>query len=273
VTRAVEDLEQATRLAGARGRYRGTIHGSWFIWGPNGGFLSALALRAAAAESRFGRLASYSCQFLGVGREGEVELEVARLREARRAEALRVEMRQAGEPILQALLWLVADDVPGLEHRDLAMPDVPMPDALPSHELLHGPSTTPFFQRLERRPVDVRPAGEPGPPRVRVWLRFRPTARYDDGLVDSLRPLVVSDTLYWPAARSLHVGNDVGFTAPGLDLHARFHDFAPPGEWLLCDTHAFAAGAGLLAADSLVWSADGRLLVSSATQALFRKNR
>jgi acyl-CoA thioesterase len=269
----MEDLELATRVAGGDGRYRGTIHGSWFIWGPNGGFLSSLALRAAAAESRFRRLASYSCQFLGVGREGEVELEVAPLRRARRADALRVGMSQAGETILQALLWLVADDVPGLEHRDLAMPDVPMPETLPSHEALHGPSTTPFFQRLERRPVEIRGAGEPRTPRARAWLRFRPTARYDDPLVDSLRPLVVSDTLYWPAARSLHVGEDVGFTAPGLDLHVRFHDFAAPGEWLLCDTHAFVARAGLLAADSLVWSADGRLLVSSATQALFRKNR
>lgn len=267
------DLEQATRVHGAGGRYHGTIHGSWFIWGPNGGFLSSLALRAAAAEGRFRRLASYSCQFLGVGREGEVELVVVPLRQARRAEAFRVEMRQAGEAILEALLWLVADDVPGLEHRDLAMPDVPRPEALRSQEELHGPATTPLFQRLERRVVDARPAGEAGPPRSRVWLRFRPTPSYEDPLVDSLRPLLVSDTLYWPAARSLHVGDDLGFTAPGLDLHVRFHDFAAPGEWLLCDTHAFVAHAGLLGADSSVWSADGRLLVSSATQALFRRNR
>lgn len=68
------------------------------------------------------------------------------------------------------------------------------------------------------------------------------------------------------------MGEDVGFTAPGLDLHVRFHDLAAPGEWLLCNTHAFVARAGLLAADSLDWSADGRLLVRSATQALFRKS-
>jgi acyl-CoA thioesterase len=121
--------------------------------------------------------------------------------------------------------------------------------------------------------VELQRPGEVGPPRSLVWMRFRPAPRYDDPLVDSLRPLVVSDTLYWPATRNVHLGDDVGFTAPGLDLHVRFHDFGPPGDWLLCDTHAFVAHAGLLAADSTVWSADGRLLVSSATQALFRANR
>jgi acyl-CoA thioesterase-2 len=268
----VPDLDEATRVTGGSGRYRGAIDPDWFIWGPNGGYLSGLALRAAVAESRFRRVASYSCVFLGVARAGAVDLRVEaarRARRARRAEAFRVELAQDQRPILSALLWLVDAGVPGLVHRDLARPEVPPPDALEDDDVRLGPSTAPLFQRLERRGVD--PVADGGaPPRVRVWLRFRGGPPFDDPLLDALRPLIASDLFFWPALARAHGEERRAWTAPGLDLQVHFHDFDPPGEWLLCDTHAPLAHAGLLASTNAVWSQDGRLLVSSKTQALFR---
>jgi acyl-CoA thioesterase len=269
----LSDLDGATAVRGADGRYSATVDPGWFIWGPNGGYLSCLALRAAAAESRFRRLASYSCVFVGVAEAGEAALRVDALVRGRRAEAFRVDLAQAGRPVLAALLWLVDSGVPGLEHRDVAMGDVPPPEAAPDHETLYGPATTPLFQRIERRPLAPLPPGRRGEPRSRVWMRFRPQPRFDDPLVDSLRPLIVSDTMYWPATVRAHGEDAQPFIAPGLDLQLRFHDFAPAGDWLYCDTRAEIAHAGLLAARAEVWSADGRLLVTSATQALFRPAR
>ena len=50
------------------------------LWGPAGGYVSAVALRAAGAESRFERPASYACQYLSFARFEEVELRVTTLR-------------------------------------------------------------------------------------------------------------------------------------------------------------------------------------------------
>jgi hypothetical protein len=44
------DLERDTRLAGGEGRYTATLSRDWEIWGPNGGYLASLALRAAGAQ-------------------------------------------------------------------------------------------------------------------------------------------------------------------------------------------------------------------------------
>jgi acyl-CoA thioesterase-2 len=266
----VADLDEATRVEGGGGRYGGVVHRDWFIWGPNGGYLSGLALRAAAAESRFRRVASYSCVFVGVAKAGPVELRVEPVRRARRADAFRVELAQEERPILSALLWLVDAGVPGLAHRDLARPEVPPPDALEDDDVRLGPSTAPLFRLLERRGVDLHTPGSGAAPRVRVWLRFRAPAQYADPFVDALRPLIASDLFYWPATGRLHGDERRAWTAPGLDLQLAFHDFDPPGEWLYCDTHAPLAHAGLLASTNAVWSQDGRLLVTSKTQALFR---
>ena len=49
------DLEHDTRLSGADGRYTATISEDWRIWGPNGGYMAAVALRAAGMEAAIRR--------------------------------------------------------------------------------------------------------------------------------------------------------------------------------------------------------------------------
>ncbi len=46
------------------GRYRGTLSKEWEIWGPMGGYVAAVAFRAAGAESVFPRPASFACHYL-----------------------------------------------------------------------------------------------------------------------------------------------------------------------------------------------------------------
>lgn len=47
------DLDRDTALTGSAGRYTAALSEDWRIWGPNGGYVAAVALRAAGAESRF----------------------------------------------------------------------------------------------------------------------------------------------------------------------------------------------------------------------------
>ena len=127
------DLAADTRVEGASGEYMARLSRDWEIWGPNGGYVAAIALRAAGAHSRFDRPATFSCHYLSVGAFDEVQLEVSTLRASRRAESLRVSMTQGEKRILEALVWTIAD-IDGLAHDQTTMPQRPEPLSLPTYD-------------------------------------------------------------------------------------------------------------------------------------------
>lgn len=259
------------------GRYRAALSSDWEIWGPNGGYLAGIALRAAAATSTQPVPASLTCHHLSVARFGEVELEVTSLRASRRAESLRVTMWQGDARIVEAMAWLVT---PGeaLAHDADRAPEAQDPEAVPTiQERLaadgaEGPPFA-FWDNVEWRPLDWdgpfarRAAGEPV---TRNWYRYTPRATFDDPVVDAVRSLVLLDTMSWPAARRAYPPGDIGFVAPTLDVTAQFHRFAPESDWLLVEGVSPVAEDGLVGFASKVWSADRRLLASAAGQMLCR---
>ena len=91
------------------GRYRAQLNQDWEIWGPEGGYVAAIALRAAGAEARLHRPASFSCHYLGVASFDAVDLEVTTVRSGRNAESFRVSMTQEGRAILDATLWTIGE--------------------------------------------------------------------------------------------------------------------------------------------------------------------
>lgn len=58
------DLELATRVERERGAYHATLSDEWEIWGPNGGYLAAIALRAVGQKAEIQRPRSFYCHFL-----------------------------------------------------------------------------------------------------------------------------------------------------------------------------------------------------------------
>src|SRR5215207_4597841 len=94
------DLEQATRVEGDDGRYVAQLSDAWEIWGPNGGYLAAIALRAAGRMAQIERPASFYCHFLSSPAFAEVQLDVTVLKQGRRAESLQVTMSQDGRAVL-----------------------------------------------------------------------------------------------------------------------------------------------------------------------------
>lgn len=267
------DLEDATRVEGEEGRYVARLSKDWEIWGPNGGYLAAFALRAAGMVAQIQRPASFYCHFLNSPAFDAIELRVSVLKQGRRAESLAVEMTQKRKPILQAMVKTAAEGS-GYNHQHLKAPEVPPAAALKTYQELRPARQPPpfsFWNNLERRPADQSTSEEPSAPVIREWARFRPTACFEDPFVDAARALILLDTFGFPAAYQRYRSWE--YLAPNLDTSAWFHQFSPGCEWLLIDHECISADHGLMAVSGRVWDTDGSLLATGSAQLCCLPNR
>jgi acyl-CoA thioesterase II len=254
-----------------RGRWRAALSPDWAVWGPNGGYVAAIALRAAMAASRLPRPASFHCHFLATGAFAPVELRVESLGGGRRAESLRVDMLQDDRLLLAATTWMVDDGLGGFEHDFGARPDVPGPDALRSYQELAGDEYAewyPIWRSIEGRPVRWREP--PGEPRWHAWMRFTDTP-VADRAADVLRQLFWLDLPGWNATIAAHAW-PFRFLAPNLDLGVHFHRFAPEARWMLADGYVPLAHEGVVSCVGRLWSEDGHLLATGTSKHVFRPN-
>lgn len=271
------DTAVEPRGDGDDGRYVATLSSDWEIWGPMGGYVAACALRAAGASSPQPRPATFSCHYLSVAGFGEVDLQVETRKAGRTATSQRVEVSQEGRPILDATVWSVGE-VEGLEHDETVAPDVPGPDELPDLRSLlpddaPGPPF-PFWDNLEAKPLHFEadwPPDGPRPASWREWLRFTPTATFEDPWVDAARCLILVDLPSWPSAHRPHAWKQPPFMAPTLDLNVAFHQPTAGHEWLLCDGAAPLSTGGLFGWTARVWSSGGALHASGGGQCLYRR--
>jgi len=263
------------------GRYRGRLERAWEIWGPNGGYIASVAMRAAAAHAELPRPASFSCQYLAVGEFDDVEAHVVTTRRTKRAEAVTVELHQGDRLLLTAQAWFIDDNHEGLEHDFAKMPNVPHWSALPTvtehldrmgvpeEERQRGYT---FWGNFEERPTvwhdkwEDRPAGEP---EFTNWLRYVPAPDAKDVAIDAARLIVLADTVSWPACTRAYAG-PLGWMAPSLDLNVQFHRFEPEADWMLMHGRADVSTEGLFAFRGEVWSENGSLLASSSGQCFYR---
>lgn len=259
------------------GHYEATLSADWEIWGPMGGYVAACALRAAGTSSEHPRPAAFSCHYLGVARFGAVDIQVRTRKAGRRATSQRVEVTQGGDPILDAMVWSVSDNVDGLEHDETVAPDVPGPNDLPSMRELRPDDPAPpypFWNNVEAKPIQFEaqwPPEGPRPSRWQEWLRFRPTATFADSWIDAARCVILVDLPSWPSAHRPHAWRQPPFVAPTLDLNVAFHAPVRGEEWLLCDGAAPLSTGGLFGWTARVWSADGQLHASGGGQCLYRR--
>jgi len=253
------------------GRYRAALAPCWSVWGPYGGYVAAIALRAALSHSRLPRPASLQCHFLAVGEFAAVDLYVTTLGGSKRAESLRVEMVQDGRVLLSASVWMVDDGLSGYAHDFAAPPAVAKPDALRGYQELAGEEYTrwyPIWRSIEGRPLTWNaPLGAAA---WRTWLRFTDT-EFPDRAADALRQLFWLDLPSWNSMLAARAG-PYPYLAPNLDLTVQFHAFAPATRWMLADGEVPIAQNGLLGCVSRIWSEDGRLLATGTSKHLCRPN-
>jgi len=265
------DDTQVEALPGEPGRWRAALSPKWAVWGPNGGYVAAIALRAAMAQSRLPRPASFHGHFLAVGEFAPVDLRVHSLGGGKRAESLRVEVVQGDRLLLHATAWMVDDGLEGFEHDFGAAPQVPAPGALRSYAELAGKEYDewyPIWRSIEGRPVRWR--GAPGKPEWHTWLRFTGTP-IPDRAGDALRQLFWLDFPGWNATISAHPW-PFRFLTPNLDLTVQFHRFVPETEWMLADGVVPLARDGLVGCVSRLWSESGELLATGTSKHVCRRN-
>ena len=278
---AMGDLARDTTVEAAdgAGRYTARLSRDWEIWGPMGGYVAAIALRAAGAESPFARPASLQCHYLGVAAFDEVQLEVVPLRAGRQAASHRVSMRQGDRAILEAMVWSVAEDAPGLVHDEAVPPDVPGWAEVPTVAEraaaagIEAQPPFPFWLNFESRPLQWMAEWPPPGPLPAVWqswLRFLAWDAAADPWLDAARAALLVDLPSWPSGSKPHAWTEPSFTAPTLDLSVAFHRIAPEEPWLLLEGTSPVAEDALMGWTGRVWAPSGRLVASGGGQTFFR---
>jgi acyl-CoA thioesterase len=250
------------------------------VWTPNGGYLAAIALRAAATQAPNMLPASLECHFLKAARPGPVDLSVRTLRASRRAHSLSVRMSQGGSGILETLIWMVSPGDDGYARRSRSAPPAALPDELRSLDGLTPPGVWDWcrlWEHLEERPLDdlERYAAWPNAtfaePRRKSWLRFRPPLTSDQPVVDAGRSLIAIDVLPYIAANMIHGPEQLTHVAPTLSLSVSFHSLKPASAWLLVEASSSFSGGGLLAGEVAVWAEDRELVASGTSQMLLHR--
>lgn len=265
----------ATAVAREGNRYIAAIDPEWFIWGPFGGYLAALALRAMGMHSAQRRPATFSCQYLNSGEAGPVAIEIITLKSGRRAECLRASLTQGRNVLLEAQSWIIADDLTGLTHEHACMPGIPPVSELAPWDGFGDPEArAPIWKHFERRPKEfIRgPGYPPGKPEWSCWVRLAEAVPADDLMLQAARAVLWMDMAPWNAGLIAHPWPTTHI-APTLDLTVQFqsHLYAPDviaSEWLLVTTESPTAAAGLFGAHGTLWSERGKLVAVGAAQAL-----
>lgn len=263
-------LQQDTAITRDGERLSAVLDPAWNIWGPNGGYVASIALRAAGAVAPEGhRPATISVQYLSVAKFAPVDCQVTPMKTGRNAWLLNVALVQDGRTFLQAQVW-TTNKQDGPATAEAVMPDVPGPDGLKTlAEHLGDEPINGFWNNIDAKPLAFVPWNQPRPPApaiLREWYRFI-DYQPGDAFLDACRPLILIDTLLWPTHhRGLAERPD--YVAPSLDVTVWFHGSGAGADWLLVDAHADTAGAGLVHGQARVWTADGRLLASGGSNML-----
>jgi acyl-CoA thioesterase len=251
------DADTALEPAGD-GRWTAWAPERWFVArGPNGGFLAALAARAA--ECAAGRpLRSLALHFLAPPAVGPLEVAATVERAGRSYSAVSVRIGQDGAPATLALATLGAlpDDGPTWAVGS-------MPAAAPPEELepLAREGVPAFFANYDVRWA-LRGEAETG-----GWLRSRAPRALD-------APLVAAMSDAWAPAAFTALGRVVG--APTLDLTVHIRRPLPPAgmgpdDFVLARFSSRLSVAGVWEEDGELWTPGGELIAQSRQLALARE--
>jgi acyl-CoA thioesterase len=248
-------------------RWRGWAPEHWFVGrGPNGGFLAAVAARAA--ESAAGRpLRSLALHFVAAPAVGPLDVAVTVEREGRSYSAVSVRIEQGGAPMTLALATLGE-----LPESGADWVRAPMPEARRLAETQPVPaesSNVPAFMRNYdlRWALGGRPGADGDGVETGGWIRTTQPRTLD-------APLVAAMTDAWAPAAFVALGRFVA--APTLDLTIHFRRPLPPAgmapdNYLLGRFHSRLSVSGVWEEDGELWTPTGELIAQSRQLALIRE--
>lgn len=247
-----------------------------------GGQVLAQSIIAASRTVDEGKIHSLHSYFLRSGdAQAPIVYNVDRSRDGRSFKSRRVVAIQHGRPIftLAASFQLEQE---GLEHQ-FEMPDVPMPEDLPSESNVPEDrleQVTPLLRRWFTRtgPFDFRPTRKrdvfkpkPQAPYSNVWFRLNEKIDAPDEMHRAL--LAYASDFHLVGTATLPHG--ISFVKDdllmaSLDHGMWFHRPARVDDWLLysCDSPSSSGGRGL--ARGLIYDRHGRLIASTIQEGMIR---
>jgi acyl-CoA thioesterase len=246
------------------GRWRAWAPEHWFVArGPNGGYLAALAARAAEAAA--GRpLRSLSLHFVAAPAVGPIDVAATVEREGRTYSAVSIRIEQDGAPMTLAIATL--GELPA---EGAGWDATSMPDATPLAETQPIPpeqANLPAFMRNYDMRWAVGRDGD-GAPGSGGWIRTR-----EPRLLDA--PLVAAMTDAWAPAAFVALGRFVAAPTLDLTIHIR-RPLPPPGmgpeDHVLGRFTSRLSVAGAWEEDGELWTPDGELIAQSRQLALVRE--
>jgi acyl-CoA thioesterase II len=243
-----------------------------------GGQVAAQALVAAGRTVERGTVHSLHSYFL---RPGDTTVpilyEVDRIRDGRSFTTRRVVAIQRGEAIFNLAASFHIEEE-GFVHQ-LEMPVVPPPEEIPTVRERMEDSGEPLADWFRRpNPIDQRFVGalpwfhtESRDPCQRLWLRADGELR-DDPLLHAAIVTYASDMSLFDSIISPHRvrWEDDSFMGASLDHCMWFHRPFRADEWLLYDQESTTAAGARGLARGMIFTRDGRLVVSVMQEGLVR---
>lgn len=248
-----------------------------------GGQYIANALTAAMMTAPARRPQSLQGIFLRPGHAGEpLHFEVERVHDGARLSHRRVRMLQAGRVIFLAQVYL-SEGLAGVEagHQSAPRADTPAPESLAEMQelgALYQASMDPLMHQrmVMKKAVLVKPLHpeaalitRSAEPRLALWLKSA-NAISGDPLMQYAALAFFSDFwLCWPV-RSPHIETLLDPSKPtfSLDHSMWFHAPACVDDWLLYEVDSPFAGEGLGLGRGAFYDRSGRLIASTAQQAM-----
>jgi acyl-CoA thioesterase len=238
------------------------LHGGWEVGGGilNGGYLLAVAGRAAVLESPHDHAVALAASYLRAPGAGPATLAVQAGTAGRTVAHSTVVLADAGGPALSVQATTAtlrggepehAVPMPGMptveecvsvaEYRHLAQPDVPVPGLSQRLDMRLDPATAGWALG--------RPSGEPV---IRAWMRFA-----DGRDPDPLALVLFADAL---PPTGFAIGR-MGW-APTVQLQVLVRGVPAPG-WCLAEARGGEMAGGWVDEDYRIWDSTGRLVAQS----------
>jgi acyl-CoA thioesterase len=247
------------------GVFEGHVNRDWWIvFGPNGGFLAAMFVKAmAAAVDDHTRLArSLTIHYTAAPAEGAVRITTTIERTGRSLSTVSARMQQNGRLIALAIGAFSATRIPAIEFSEAPMPDVPPPEDVAI--VRPHPQQPPFAHQWEVRPtVGTAPfSGSDGPTLTGGWIK-----PLDDHPVDAA--LVAQLTDAWLPAVFIRLTEPNAVPTIDLTIHFR-GDLPLAPDYVLSTFESRLSAGGFVEEDGAIWARDGRLIAHSRQLALLQ---
>jgi acyl-CoA thioesterase len=252
------------------GRYAATISDRWGLLGAgggfaNGGYVLALCLRAARAESAHPDPVAVSATYLSRARFGPADILVEAIRSGRRLSVVGARLVQDGKERVRVVATFAAlAGASGRTEVRNSPPDLPNPeDCLGLATRAEVPGFT-LADRLEYRYVEL-PGWRTGAPAGRLndefWMRFAPDPDAGERHADTLSLAALVDMATPPV---IDLG-EAGSTTIELSVHVRG---VPAPGWLACRASTRHVIDGFHDEVFEIWDSTGRLVAQSRQLAL-----